>query len=172
VRATCRKGVGIRRAGAFLAKITGVIAVGCETHECTEIGCADGWSLTLVEADGAPAAHTLEALVDGAEFVCPQVSLGARHVTCGASVTLELVDEVTCVEHETNGGISQICTPTGRFEEILAVSGTPKTVLVTLRDAGGEERQETFVPEYESSQPNGPDCSPTCRQAVDRWELP
>ena len=129
--------------------------VACETHECTEIGCADGWSLTLVEAGGGPPAHTLEGAVDGVSFVCPAVSLDTRHVTCGASITLELVDPAT-----------------GRFEEILVVRDTPKAVTVTVRHSGGGESEETFEPDYVTSQPNGPECSPTCRQASDHWDLP
>ena len=133
----------------------------------------DGWSLTLREADGSAPAHTVELDAGGTRVVCPVVSPDVRYATCSDSATIQLSDEVVCEEHvSSNGDRSQVCTPTGRFEEIVSVNGTPAEVVVALREAGTVTDERTFVPVYETTQPNGPDCSPTCRQASDDWDLP
>ena len=163
--------VGWRWAALSLAVL---VAFGCEGgHACTEIGCADAWSLTLRKADGSAPTHVVELDVDGERVVCPQVSLDARFATCADSVTIYLADEVACEERvSSSGGRSQVCTPTGRFEEIVMVNGTPAEVVVALSEAGTVTDERTFEPEYETTQPNGPECGPICHQASDRWDLP
>jgi len=157
-----------------VALLAGSTSFGCEEeHACTEIGCMDGWSLTLREADGSAPTHTVELNVDGTRVVCPAVSLEARTASCSDSVGLQLVDEVMCEEHvSSNGDRSQVCTPTGRFEEMVLVNGRPAEVVVALRDDGALTDQRTFEPRYEAAQPNGPDCGPICHQASDQWDLP
>jgi hypothetical protein len=81
-------------------------------------------------------------------------------------------DEVVCEERESNGGVSQECTPTGRFEEIVIVNGTPAEVVVALRDGDTVTDERRFEPDYETMQPNGPECGPICHQASDHWDLP
>lgn len=160
--------------GAFsVALLAGAAAFGCELGQsCTEIGCGDGWSLTVRQADGSAPSHTVELDIDGAHVVCPAVSPDARFATCADSVTIQLSDEVVCEERESNGDRTQVCTPTGRFEEIVSVNGTPAEVVVALRDGGTLTDERTFVPRYETTQPNGPDCEPICRQGSDSWDLP
>jgi len=133
----------------------------------------DGWSLTPREADGSAPVHTVELDVDGTRVVCPAVSLEARSVTCSDSVALQLADEVECEEHvSSSGDRSQVCTPTGLFEEMIFVNGTPAEVVVALSEEGTVTDEKTFEPRYEEAQPNGPDCGPICHQASDRWDLP
>jgi hypothetical protein len=164
--------VGWRWAAFPLAVL---VAFGCEGgHACTEIGCADAWSLTLRKADGSAPAHVVELDIDGERVVCPPVSLDARFATCADSVMIQLADEVVCEQHESsNGDRSQAaCTPTGRFEEIVMVNGTPAEVVVALSEVGTVTGERTFEPDYETTQPNGPECGPICHQASDRWDLP
>jgi hypothetical protein len=165
--------VGWHWAAFSLAVVVGT-AVGCDGgHACTEIGCVDAWSLTLRQADGSPPTHAVELDIDGERVVCPPVSLDARYATCADSVMIQLSDEVVCEEHESpNGDRSQECTPTGRFEEIVVVNGTPAEVVVALSDGDTVTDERTFEPEYETTQPNGPECGPICHQASDRWDLP
>ena len=165
----------VGRSSAAISLVVLVLAVfGCaEGHACTEIGCADGWSLTLREADGSAPTHVVELDIDGEHVVCPPVSLAARFATCSESVTLQLSDEVMCEEKtSSNGDRMQTCTPTGRLEETVFVNGTPAEVVVALSDDGTVTDERTFEPDYETTQPNGPECGPICHQASDRWDIP
>jgi len=154
------------------AVLAAVVAFGCESHDCTEIGCSDVWSLTLRNADGAPPTYGVVLDIDGTNVVCPAVSLDMRYATCADSVSIQLDDEVVCTERETEDGKSQSCNPTGRFETRVIVQGTPAEVVATLSDGGTVTDERTFTPRYVETQPNGPECPPFCREASDRWDLP
>ena len=65
-----------------------------------------------------------------------------------------------------------MCVPTGTFEEVVTITGTPAAIRVTARMADTTVGERTFEPQYKTSQPNGPDCEPTCRQWSDVWDLP
>jgi hypothetical protein len=166
--------VGNRSVAVSVALLALAAAFGCDVGEsCTEIGCMDGWSLTVREADGSVPAHTVELDIDGAHIACPAVSLDARFATCADLVTIQLVDEVVCEERtSSNGDRSQVCTPTGRFEQMVSVNATPTEVVVMLREGDTVTDERSFEPRYETTQPNGPDCGPTCHQASDQWDLP
>jgi hypothetical protein len=48
---------------------------------------------------------------------------------------------------------------------IVFSQSAPATVDVVVSRAGGQLAAGTFTPSYQTSQPNGPDCSPTCHGA-------
>lgn len=69
----------------------------------------------------------------------------------------EAFDTIICTNHESS------C--------VLRAGGmTPKTVTVEI-EWDSEEFRQTFTPEYESYQPNGPDCPPVCEIATIKINL-
>lgn len=53
------------------------------------------------------------------------------------------------------------------FGNTVGVNGAPASVRVVVTEKDGARRfEETLEPEYEVSYPNGPECSPECRQAT------
>jgi len=74
------------------------------------------------------------------------------------SLTLYLNDETAAFDSITCTNQDSSC--------VLRAGGiTPETVTVEIR-WNNEEYRQSITPEYESFQPNGPDCPPVCSVAV------
>jgi hypothetical protein len=41
-----------------------------------------------------------------------------------------------------------------------------------LREGGAVFAERAFEPKYRTSQPNGPDCEPTCHEWTTVWDVP
>jgi len=65
---------------------------------------------------------------------------------------------------------STICTNPDSSCAIRTGGKTPETVTVEV-EWGNELYRQTFTPEYEGFQPNGPNCPPTCRTALIEIDL-
>ena len=99
---------------------------------------------------------------------CP-ASLELRVPTELASIT----ERVELVGAEGREGCDRMAPTDCRFEvredgELWVVfTDAPPVFDVTIRDrAGAPLFERTVRPEFETSQPNGPDCAPTCEHAV------
>ena len=112
---------------------------------CTEIGCNDGFTLTLTAANGTFTAgeYTLDTDLDGTTESCT--------ITIGAMV------DSTC-----NALIDVTNTP-NRID--ILYGGTPASVGVVVALDGTEVFNQTYTPEYMEVQPNGEGCPPVCMQA-------
>ena len=160
--------------GAFLLLVfSGEAQSGCAGQECTEMGCIDGYEVTIRRADGTAPTEPVAVEYGEEHVVCPPVSVdGERYVACSIAVGLSLRDQVTCTETQDDDSQSQSCTPTGDYELSLTIQGLPVSVRVTLNGDDTVIHERTFTPDYRSFQPNGEGCEPTCRQASDVWSLP
>lgn len=148
-------------------------AGGCDrwgVHACTEIGCQDQVSLSVRRADGAPPGLAVSLDLDGRQVECAAPQAGAS-TACGTDVSLEVRELLSCTEERTQDARILRCVPTGKFEEVISIQGTPARVRVTVQ-ADGTLTERTFEPQYKTVQPNGPDCEPTCRQWSEVWALP
>ena len=107
-----------------------------ESNVCTEIGCQDGFTLTVVdEANTAFTTFTGTVSVGGIQTA----------ITCDA--TKSSGPGYTCANNS------------------VTVSGTPTTTITVNLSAGAKQAQEVLNVTPRSVQPNGPDCEPTCTQA-------
>jgi hypothetical protein len=65
------------------------------------------------------------------------------------------------------------CVVIDTYIEELIITGAPKTVNISLHTGAGIiVAQQTFQPQYTSSEPNGTGCAPICNQATVSWSLP
>lgn len=131
---------------------------GGSSRVCTEIGCVDGLVISFGRGvEWAPGTYVFSIDADGVEQTCkgmlplpPCASGGA--LTCTGNVAT--IGESGCALPASQHG----------FADIQLRSGPSKVTLRIERD-GVVLADETLVPTYRTSQPNGPNCDPICRQA-------
>jgi hypothetical protein len=178
-----RLGPRARKATALAGGLATIAVVsGCVTKECTEIGCADGFSIAAATADKSWAAgeYALELSVDGNAVSCayswtntPQAGGGGMFVQCSPTVTVWIEPVTRCMETSHGDAVSQSCTPiSGQFTQRVTIDGTPDRVDVVVRRDGAVLGERSFTPEYKTSYPNGEGCGPACRGDAQEWELP
>ncbi|HEU4410783.1 MAG TPA: hypothetical protein VFS43_36360 [Polyangiaceae bacterium] len=133
---------------------------------CTEKGCADGFVLTLAHAGGWPAgAYRFEVVADG------------KTITCSASLPLPPCGQgpaSACDAPELTLGLSGCALPAAEhgFSELYWTTTTPASVSVEVTRDGAPLAQTQLTPTYVTSQPNGPDCGPSCRNASASMAVP
>ncbi len=147
-------------------------APGAAGKSCTEIGCVDRAAIVLRRADGELPQQPLTVRVDGQTVTCEPPARASTSVACGAGVELTVQTLATCKETRTGEAVSQSCTPTGRFELVVSVRGTPQAVQIAGFTPDGLPFDQTFRPTYTAVQPNGADCPPICQQASQTFDLP
>lgn len=109
---------------------------------CTEIGCSD--EVAVIVSGALPAAYTIDLAAAGLETI-----------------------SLTCTNGQSSEASIHECRPDGAVFRGLA----PDEVTVTLTWEGGIV-SDTVQPTYATTQPNGPDCPPTCRQGSLTLTLP
>jgi hypothetical protein len=130
---------------------------GSSGGECTAIGCVDGLSIALVAPGGwTPGSYVFTIVADGATQTCkgalPLPSCNTPGLRCDN--TLATIGESGCAlpsaEHS--------------FADLRFASG-PAKVKVHIERDGSTLADDALEPTYQTSQPNGPNCGPICRQA-------
>jgi hypothetical protein len=167
-----------RYALALIATV-GLWAAGCA---CTEIGCADGFAVTVtLDATMVPAGmHTLNVTADGTSVSCtftfppPGASLGTIvSAGCPNGLSLSFAPAQTCMIVQTGTGSANECQAVaGEFEEYLSLPGTPSSVRLQQSADGNVLLDQTLTPTYKIDQPNGASCGPTCHEASAKLTIP
>jgi hypothetical protein len=139
---------------------------------CTLIGCQDGATLTLRRQGGQLPSFALTVQMDGHTIECPAPPGNNAFARCNEQAFVTTREAQDCQPSRVGDSVVVTCTGTGRFEQILEITGTPASVKVAARAGAAPIAEKTFTPQYQSVQPNGPQCDPTCRQWSDTWELP
>jgi hypothetical protein len=123
------------------------------------MGCAEGLVVSFgPTAKWRPGTYVFSIYADGVEQTCkgvlplPPCDSG-RGLSCTANVAT--VSESGCALPASQHG----------FSDIYFRSGPSKVTLRVERDGDAVLADETIVPTYRTSQPNGPNCGPVCRQA-------
>jgi hypothetical protein len=163
----------------------GLLVAGCDlaTRSCTEIGCSDGVSLELrpaMQGVVESGRYTLELATGDAQHRCTftvpddlPVQASLAEVDCPPQLQVSLVSATLCTEQRHDDAVSQSCVPVpDQFSLHAQLQATPRSLALQLSRDGAPLIDETLVPSYELSQPNGPDCGPTCRNANLAVELP
>jgi hypothetical protein len=135
---------------------------GCETQGklCTLIGCVSGFQVNFQPGGGSwgPGRYQIEVTADGASGACevtlPLAPCGGPSSTCIGQRSW-LLGESGCALPSDQHAISGIT---------FSMSA-PAQVDVIVRRDGRQVASGSFAPAYTTSQPNGPGCEPTCRQA-------
>jgi hypothetical protein len=148
------------------------------SHSCTLVGCGNAATITLRTANGAWTAgtYTIELSVDGTPGTCtlsiPDPPASAQG-TCSSArnvfglFPLSLFQESKCVTVTQGSATGESCTPIpGQFHLSLELSGTPVQVGLTVSRDGSQLASQTVAMQYQTVRPNGPDCEPTCHQAL------
>ena len=142
---------------------------------CTEVGCSDQFHVAMTGADGSipPGIHVLTVTVDDSPVTCVfQVPLpaGQSLPNCPGLWAVNVSPATTCTETSTSTAKSLTCTPIpGQFFEEFTIMGKPAQVSVTLTVDDTVILSRTETPTYQKTQPNGPQCEPTCQQASVNW---
>jgi hypothetical protein len=173
----------------FLASILAlfVSSQGCETetHACSDVGCIDSVSFQIKTADGTwpDGAYTVELTANGASYACSMTlpdDLPANGsistIRCEpplSYVGVTLRTDVLCTEHHDATSGSQSCTPVpGHYTLSGSLASTPSTLSLRVTRDSGLLVEQSLPLTYSTTQPNGPDCGPTCRQASVELTLP
>lgn len=140
----------------------------CSTETCTDfarvvIETTDG---TWVDGD-----YSLELEADDAVYSCtfttpddaPETATW-QPIDCTPKINAFLVP--LCESHGVLLPASESCSPLpGKFNLLAEAPGTPKKVRSVLTRGDETVLDDTRnIPLYETVQPNGPECAPTCQQ--------
>jgi hypothetical protein len=155
------------RGGALVGWLGTLLALGvggCEGPACGEASCGDTVDITVKPqaGDWEPGSYSLQVKLDDNEqrtcnFVAP------RDVPASGSNGIDL----GCVEETGDTFPVFVAIGSRKVENSLSikVDGAPQMIDLTLTRDGQVVLQNVTQPVYAVSQPNGPECSPTCHQA-------
>ena len=142
---------------------------------CTLIGCHDQLTVNVEPSSGLfPAGmHVLTVEVPGqASRTCevvfnPAPGNTAQAAKCSPGVRAIFLQKQSCTTVQRGGAVGQVCEPIpGKFEEQIAIDGTPGEVRLTQTANGTTILDQRLSPTYVDTRPNGPGCEPVCRQAT------
>lgn len=155
-------------------------ALGCGSSKvCTTRACSDMFEVAIAVGAAAPSGiETVTVTADGKVMTCTFASPsanpdgGSAPVQCSSGLTLELVGGAACTVN-TDAAFMQSCTGTyGGYSEVITVAGAPTSVRVQQSTNGTAVLDQMMTPSYDTLEPNGSACPPTCHQAVGNWRIP
>lgn len=132
---------------------------------CTAAWCVSGLTVNFSSASGRYAAGTyhLGIVADGVSITCSATLPRTRTsppTTCssaGAELRVSGSEYLPASEHA--------------LDELLLTT-QPHSVSLTITLDSKAFASATLSPTYVTSQPNGPDCEPTCRSAHELVDVP
>ena len=153
----------------FLVGAVGMISAGCGTDTtggdttgplaCTEIGCGPGFQVEFTRASWPAGAVEIAVTADGTTTTC---TLTLPYASCDNVVQCDKPNPGFFIE--TSG-----CALPAAQHSIGGVAWAetgPQNVTIVVSQDGTMLGTQTFMPTYETSRPNGPDCEPVCSQAT------
>lgn len=128
---------------------------------CTAIGCSNGFTLNFNASSWAPGKYRIELVVDGVDG------------TCEATLPLTSTSKSTCTLPDVQLGLSGSALPAAEQGLVgLMWTSLPKEVEIKMfLDDNALGQPWSFEPMYQTTQPNGATCGPTCTNASDTWAL-
>lgn len=122
---------------------------------CTDMGCVDGFYVALEKSTWGVGQYVITADVDGTVASC-QIT-----IPLGTDGTDGCLDTLLTVE--TSGSELNVEEQSIPGVWVNSTQALSVTLAVTLD--GAELGSAVFAPAYETLQPNGPECGPTCSYA-------
>jgi len=160
--------------GALLAAL---LSSGCQTQACTEVGCAAPLTIQLQALDWVSGAYVVSVTESERSFECTfdRGTLGAGGQAGGQSQ-----DESWGVVHgceQTAGDPAELGEVPGMWGNetegiFIVINHAAERVPVNVRRDGALLLEVELTPSYMRSQPNGPECAPTCFNASETLMLP
>lgn len=125
---------------------------------CTEIGCQDGLIVRVTPMEAWPhGEYRFDIEVDGEAISCtgslPLPECGTSGHTCDGT-GLVLTESGCALDPSQHA-----------FGDIM-FSSTPSSVSIDVELDEQAVGSGSWTPEYQTVQPNGPDCEPTCTNAA------
>ena len=125
---------------------------------CTLIGCEDGLKIDLRPASGWPAGeYRFQIQADAVEVTC-RGSLPLPNCTESPAVTCDTKGLVQIVESGCALPANSQAFPGLWFDPKLR----PRKVEISITRDGELVGEGEIVPSFQTVQPNGPECPPTC----------
>ena len=122
---------------------------------CTEIGCIDGLQVTFEPPLMGKGTYTFDVTVDGTAYSCDAtIPLEGSSTVCGTGGVVSIYLSGTELD------------PSQQSLRGLHVEGTPKSVQIQVHRDKALVADADLSPKYQVTQPNGPDCPPTCNSAA------
>lgn len=128
---------------------------------CTDMGCQSGFVVTLQTAEWNEGEYQVMITADD------------RTILCAAKLPLpKSYPQSTCSASDVTLGTSgsELPFPQQSLSEVRFSSTYPFKVTILLTRDSIKLAERTFTPEYETLQPNGPGCEPTCTFASESME--
>jgi hypothetical protein len=121
---------------------------------CTEIGCIDGLSVNFTPALTGKGTYTFDVTVDGTAYSCDAtIPLAGSSTVCGKDNVVSIYLSGTELD------------PSEQSLPGMHVEGTPKSVQIQVHRDKTLVADADLSPKYQETQPNGPNCPPTCHSA-------
>ncbi|MGH9461637.1 MAG: hypothetical protein ACRD1X_10505 [Vicinamibacteria bacterium] len=125
---------------------------------CTQIGCENGLNVELRPASGWPAGeYQFQIQADGVAVTC-RGSLPLANCSAPRNVTCDIEGLVQVVESGCALPANAQAFPGLRFDAKLR----PSKLAISITRDGRLVGEADIVPSFQTVQPNGPVCPPTC----------
>jgi len=136
---------------------------GVPAHACTEMGCINGYTVSLEPTAHWPAGkYQFDFEVDGKKGSCsgslPLPACGQNALSCTGAAPA--IAESGCALPPAEHGFADL-----RFD------GSAQKVNIKVMRNGKQLAKRDFQPAYKKVQPNGPDCEPICDNAHDTMKI-
>ena len=138
--------------GETAAKESGAAGSRSGGIDCTEIGCADGFSGQFSPAFTAAGAYVFTLALDGAVSTCAGTLPFNDDFSCDGALGLTLSGTALPPSDQSLPGF-----------EIRQIDFA--TLQLTVTRDGTEEASWTVTPTWDTVAPNGPECGPVCTTA-------
>jgi hypothetical protein len=132
-----------------------------EELACTDIGCTDGLHISLLREAFEPGLYLVELDLHGEVILCQAT------IPLGSGASDGCSDPRAWLELSGSELDTSEQAVTGVFLDRTDLSAMAITVLQDDEEIG----YAAFEPDYQTLQPNGPECEPTCAYATRELEL-
>ncbi|WAS91726.1 hypothetical protein [Nannocystis punicea] len=144
----------MRRKILLAASLACLPAAGCDSQACTLIGCGSSFQIALQRDAWTAGKYEVTVVADG------------ETIECSATLPLQCDAPPACPEASQlllgldGCALDPAQHKLGSLE--FQQGRAPKSVSVQVRQDGALLGEGEYSPVYSESQPNGPDCEPTC----------
>ena len=129
-------------------------STGCDSQACTLIGCAGTFQIALQRDAWTAGEYTITVVADG------------EAIECAVTLPLQCEAPPACPQGSPFVLGLEGCALDPSQHKLGSVEfqqgHAPKSVAVQVRQDGALLGEGQYSPTYSESQPNGPDCEPTC----------
>ncbi|MCA9646636.1 MAG: hypothetical protein KC492_38380 [Myxococcales bacterium] len=131
---------------------------------CTQQGCDDGLRIEFQTAKWEVGSYAFRVEADGKHTLCKSVF---PLMPCNIGRSVQCTGDPNAAVYESGCGVE---AEKQSFSEVHFQSH-PKQVKVTVLRDDVQIAEQSFKPTYTVTQPNGPNCEPTCHQAKETLKL-